>query len=239
MRREAALGLDLQSDGFDIEAEIGIKARAKQLRVMTFPVIYQPRLGEKKLRPWRDGFTILSRIVVLVLLYNPMLTFVFPGLLLMLLSLIVAFVLERGPVITPYFGLSIHSFIVAALGVLAAFQLIIFGMAAALYGVEAGYRPPPWLVVASSRPIRLGGAILGLLMALIAGLDILRIITTWISSGAGIFIETRSIVLASTITVLGLQILSAGLFLSIFSGRLERQKRTALLESPEADDPLV
>jgi len=238
MRREVALGLDLQSKGFDIEAEIGIKARAKQLRVVTFSVIYQPRLGEKKLRPWRDGFTILSRIVALVLLYNPMLTFVFPGLLLMLLSLIVAFVLERGPVITPYFGLSIHSFIVAALGVLAAFQLIVFGIAAALYGVEAGYRPPQWLVVASSRPLRLGGTIIGFVMALVAGLDILRIIITWMMSGAGIFTETRSIVLASTITVLGLQILSAGLFLSIFSGQLERQNQNHIAESL-ADDTLL
>jgi len=48
------------------------------------PVAYHPRLGEKKLRPLQDGFRILARIIALVLLYNPLVTFVLPGLLLIL-----------------------------------------------------------------------------------------------------------------------------------------------------------
>jgi len=222
LRREAALKLKLQSNGFDIEAEIGIKARAQRLRVKTFPVVYQARLGEKKLQPWRDGFTILSRIIGLVLLYNPMLMFVLPGLLLMLLAVAGAAVLERGPVVTPYFGLSIHSFIVATLGVLAAFQLAVFGMAAALYGVEAGYRPPPWLVTLSSHPFRLSAALVGLFMTVIAALRLVAVILGWVLGGAGIFEETRAVVLTATVMVWGLQILSAALFLSIFAGRLQK-----------------
>ncbi len=222
LRRAAALQLDLQSRGFDIEAEIGIKARAKRLRVATFPVAYQPRLGDKKLRPWRDGLAILSRIAALVLLYNPMLSFVLPGAILMIGAFLVAAALQRGPVVTPYFGLSIHSFIVATLGVLAAFQLVVFGLAAALYGVEAGYRPPRWLVTVSSRPIRLGAILLGLAMAVLAAADVVVLISNWLATGAGIFEDTRAVVVASTVTVWGLQILSAALFLSIFAGRLQQ-----------------
>jgi len=235
LRREAALRLRLQSSGFDIEAEIGIKARAQKLRVTAFPIAYQARLGEKKLRPWRDGFTILGRIIALVLLYNPLATFVLPGLLLMLVAILGAVVLEQGPVITPMFGLSIHSFIVATLGVLAAFQLVIFGMAAALYGVEAGYQPPRWLVRLSSRPVRLGGATLGLLMALVAATQVMYTATAWFFGGAGLFLETRSIVLSSTVLVWGLQILSAGLFLSIFAGRLQRLDQGDTIEVLDTD----
>lgn len=231
LRREAALRLKLQSNGFDIEAEIGIKARAQNLRVKTFPIAYQQRLGEKKLKPWRDGFTILGRIIALVLLYNPMLFFVIPGLLLMGLALAGAFVLQRGPVITPYFGLSIHSFIVATLGILAAFQLTVFGMAAALYGVEAGYQPPGWLVFVSSRPIRLSAAIFGLLMTVWAAFDLVGLMWRWVTSGAGIFLETQAVVIAATVMVWGLQVLSAALFLSIFYGRLQKSAPVVYDES--------
>jgi hypothetical protein len=225
LRHAAALQMDLQSRGFDIEAEIGIKAQARRLRVATFPIAYQPRLGEKKLRPWRDGLAILSRIAALVLLYNPMLSFVLPGAILMIAALLVAAALQGGPVVTPYFGLSIHSFIVATLGVLAAFQLVIFGIAAALYGVEAGYRPPQWLLAVSSRPVRLTAVVLGLTMAVAAAADVAALISNWLATGAGIFEDTRAVVVASTVMVWGLQILSAALFLSIFAGRLQQFAR--------------
>jgi Glycosyl transferase family 2 len=224
LRREAVLKMHLEAKGFDIEAEIGIKARIGGLRVTSFPVDYQPRLGEKKLNPWRDGFVILTRIVALILLFNPLATFVFPGALLLLLTALAMLALREGPVFIASLGLSIHSFIVATLGIIASFQLVVFGIAAALYGVEVGQQTPHWLVRLSSRPIRLSGAALGLLMTLYAVLDILRTIVGWITSGAGLFFDTRAVVLNATLLVWGLQILSAALFLSIFSGRLERSQ---------------
>ncbi len=233
LRREALLRMQLVSTGFDIEAEIGIKARVRGLRATAFPVTYQPRLGEKKLRPLQDGFHILSRIIALVLLYNPLFTFVLPGLVLLILTGLGAAILSRD-VVTPYFGLSIHSFIVAALGVLAAFQLMVFGLAAALYAVEAGDAPPRWLLRLSSRRVRLGGAALGFALALGAVLDIGGLIARWVSAGMpGLFEDTRGIVIASTVMVGGLQLLSAAFFLSIFAGRLER------LEKETSDENVV
>ncbi len=224
LRREAVLKMQLESTGFDVEAEIGIKARVGGLRVTSFPVDYQPRLGEKKLHPWRDGFVILSRIIALVLLYNPLATFVLPGVLLLLLTVIAMLALRGGPVFIASLGLSIHSFIVATLGIIASFQLMVFGVAAALYGVEAGYKTPAWLMVLSSRPVRLSGAALGLNMTFYAALDIARFVIGWINSGAGLFFDTRVVVLDATLLVWGLQIVSAALFLSIFSGRLQRSQ---------------
>lgn len=234
LRREAVLRLKLVSSGFDIEAEIGIKARVRGLRVCAFPVDYQPRVGEKKLRAFQDGFHILSRILALVLLYNPLLTFIIPGLLLLILMLGGALLLSRGPVVTPYFGLSIHSFIVAALGSVAAFQFITFGLSAALYAVEAGDVPPRWLVRLSSRRLRLSAAVIGSGLMLAALVDMALLIGRWVLAGLpGLFEETRDLVLASTVLVGGLQLLSAALFLSIFAGRLQRLDKEALLEEDE------
>ncbi len=221
-RREVVLDMSLEAKGFDIEAEIAIKARAGGLRSATFPINYQPRLGDTKLRPWRDGIQILGRILALILIYNPMLTFVIPGLVVTLLAVAGALILRERPLITPYFGLSIHSFIVATLGILTGFQLMVFGLAAALYRLEVGYQPAAWLVRLASAPVRLGMGGLGLLLVLAAGFRITQLAVDWYAGGAGIFLETRPVVLASTALVWGLQILSAALFLSIFAGRLKR-----------------
>ncbi len=237
LRREALLKLKLESEGFDVEAEIGIKAHVRGLRVISFPIDYQPRLGDTKLQPWRDGFLILGRIVVMFLLYNPLATFVLPGLVLMALMLGGAFLLGQNAIITPFFGLDVHSFIIAILGGVASFQLIVFGVAAALYGVEAGYRPARWLLAVSSRPIRLSGALLGVLAVMFAAAYTLVLVLRWLEAGAGLFYATREVVLAATALVFGMQLLSASLFLSIFAGRLERLQKTPPAPPRSGDGP--
>ncbi|MGZ5412884.1 MAG: glycosyltransferase family 2 protein [Solirubrobacterales bacterium] len=220
LRRRAALALGTEATGFDIETEIGIKARAHGLRIATMPINYLPRVGEKKLSPWRDGLRILGRVIVLLLIYNPWVSFILPGLLFLILSLTGAIWLSQGDVETSYLGLSIHSFIVAALGVLAAFQLTVFGIAAALYGVEAGQKPPGWLLRLNSLPFRLSIAAVAALLIVGGGGKLVQLTIEW--AGDDPFTDTRALVLATTSLVLGLQILSAVLFISIFSGRLYR-----------------
>jgi glycosyltransferase involved in cell wall biosynthesis len=221
MRRSAAVRLGTEARGFDIETEIGIKAKARGLREAEIPISYLPRVGEKKLSPWKDGLRILGRVIVLLLIYNPTLTFIVPGLILMAVTITGAVLLAiLGPVHTFFLGLDINSFIVTALGVLAAFQLVIFGVAAALYGVEAGKAPPQWLLRVISVRFRLGVAGLG--MALMVGslIKLIQLTIRW--AGNNIFTDTRALVLSTTFLVLGLQMLSAALFISIFSGRIGR-----------------
>jgi hypothetical protein len=220
IRRSEAVKLGTEARGFDIETEIGIKARARGLRQATVPISYLPRVGEKKLSPWRDGLRILGRVIVLLLIYNPTLTFIVPGLFLMAVSISGAILLSEGPVTTGYLGLDIHSFIVAALGVLAAFQLVIFGVAAALYGVEAGKEPPRWLLRVISVRFRLGVAGLGVALMVGSFAKLIQLTIQW--AGNNIFTDTRALVLSTSFLVLGLQMLSAALFISIFSGRISR-----------------
>jgi glycosyl transferase family 2 len=220
LRRDAFRRLGLEARGFDIETEIGIKAQARGLRVAEIPIDYMPRVGEKKLSPWRDGMRILGRVLVLLLIYKPWVSFILPGILLLVISLGGAIALSIGNVNTPYFGLSINSFIVATLGMLAAFQLVVFGVAAALYGVEAGKPPSRPLLKLTSQSVRFGVAAFGGLLILGALAKLIQLTIEW--GGAGVFTNTRSLVLATTVGVLGLQVLSAVLFISIFSGRLSR-----------------
>ena len=225
LRRLTMEQMEIVSDGFDLETEISFKASKKGIKITSFPVSYHSRLGEKKLRPFHDGTQILNRILLMLLVYNPIMMFIVPGLLIFSISIIGAIILSETTLITPYFGLDVHSFILATLGVLGGFQLIIFGTAASLYAVEVGLKAKPWLTAVSSAPVRLSASAIGLILALYEFFHIILIAGDWIYQGAGAFTNTRELVSAATILVGGMQLLSAALFISIFAGRIEQNKR--------------
>ncbi|MFQ5524127.1 MAG: glycosyltransferase family 2 protein [Acidimicrobiia bacterium] len=224
MSRDAYERLRIESAGFDIEVEIGIKAKRQGLSLGTVDIDYRPRVGDKKLRPFRDGLNILVRVAGMAILYSPTLTFVLPGLAIMVLGLVGAVALAEGPVFIGSVGLSINSFLLATLGILGGFQLVVLGVAATLYRVETGVAPRRWLLLLAARPVRLGAATVGALVALVGAVRLISLAGTWLAQGAGPFLETQGLVLAAAVFVLGLQLMSAGLFLSIFSGRLAARR---------------
>ena len=103
---------------------------------------------------------------------------------------------------------------------LAAFQLVIFGVAAALYGVEAGKQPPRWLRRVISVRFRLASAWWGSCCCSARSAKLIQLTIQW--AGNNVFTDTRGLVLTTSFLVLGLQVISAVLFISIFSGRLSR-----------------
>jgi dolichol-phosphate mannosyltransferase len=61
-RREVTTELrrHLRSDGFSIEMEMIIKMARLRFEICSVPITYAPRAGESKLRPVRDGLSILN-----------------------------------------------------------------------------------------------------------------------------------------------------------------------------------
>src|SRR3954454_12177334 len=63
-RRDCAAALGLRRDGFEIEAEIQLRALAAGLRVGEVASLEAPRLyGESNLNAWRDGRRVLKTIL--------------------------------------------------------------------------------------------------------------------------------------------------------------------------------
>jgi hypothetical protein len=168
----------------------------------------------------RDGLAILMRAAGIALLYSPTITFVIPGLVIMALGLVGALLLSGGPLFIGSIGLTINSFVLATLGILGGFQLVVFGVAALLYRVETGAPPRPWLLRLVRRSVRLGAAGAGVALAVGGAVWLVTLVVGWLSTGAGDFLGTDQLVLGASLFVFGLQLMSAGLFLSIFSGRL-------------------
>ncbi|MCI4321176.1 MAG: hypothetical protein L3K05_02580, partial [Thermoplasmata archaeon] len=63
LRTDAIADLSLESTGFEIEAEVFLKAFRTGLRVSQVPISYRNRIGEAKLHAFRDGARILLGIV--------------------------------------------------------------------------------------------------------------------------------------------------------------------------------
>ena len=63
LRREHLVAMNLQSRGFGLEAEIGVKAARMGLRWVDLPITYAERIGESKLRPVRDGVVITWTVI--------------------------------------------------------------------------------------------------------------------------------------------------------------------------------
>lgn len=55
IKKEALDKLNLKSGGMEFASEILIKARKKGLKIAEIPIVYSPRIGESKLRTFKDG----------------------------------------------------------------------------------------------------------------------------------------------------------------------------------------
>lgn len=144
IKRKHIEKMNLISRGFGIESEIAIKAGSMGLKTKDIHIVYRERIGEAKLNGLRDGYRIACTIASYLPRYNPMLTFVLPGLMIFLAGLIgtglhighnltqFLAVADGAPIQSP---LSL-SLILSLLAVPVGFQLISFGFATKLYSVQ-------------------------------------------------------------------------------------------------------
>lgn len=88
LRKSALDALDLDEDGMPFASEMIIDARKKSMRIVEVPITYRQRIGEAKLKAYKDGSLIFSLIIRMVRDYNPFAIFLTIGSVLILGSLI-------------------------------------------------------------------------------------------------------------------------------------------------------
>jgi glycosyltransferase involved in cell wall biosynthesis len=67
LRRRSLEAIRPSAEGFAIETEIAMRAAWAGLRTAQLPIPYAPRKGESKLRPLRDGWSIVALLLGLTL----------------------------------------------------------------------------------------------------------------------------------------------------------------------------
>ncbi|MDQ4076866.1 MAG: glycosyltransferase family 2 protein [Chloroflexota bacterium] len=218
LKKQGIMAMRLESEGFDIESEIMIKARTLGLRTSTIPIQYRQRIGTKKLSPMKDGVRILKRVLALALFLNPFLTYALPGLILWSIALMGLLLLGDGPIMTAMTGLSTNTLIVSAMAFLTGFQMVVLGCVVNLYIVQSGLRAPSRIlsVVAERFPCS-AGSLFGAALILFGLGWSLSLAWGWGLNGFGPFNETTMLVMALALVVWGFQLLCTTIFLSLFA----------------------
>lgn len=217
--------LDLQGDGMEFASEMVVKATIRKLRITEVPTRLYPdgRSRRPHLRPWRDGWRHLR----LLLLFSPRWLFLYPGLFLMLLGMLLMLILISGPVEIGPFNLDIHTMLFSSL-------FMIAGLQAAGFGVFARYIADSHEPDAAShgrflRIIRYftleRGLVLGLLFILGGGAGACYTFWFWFHHSFGPLVPThmmRVLIPSITFLIVGMQLVFSSFFMSILGLHLSQ-----------------
>lgn len=224
-RKEAIMQMNLRTTGMEFASEMVVKATLMKMRIAEVPTILSPdgRSRPPHLRSWRDGWRHLR----FLLLYSPRWLFLYPGILLMLLGLIVGLWLLPASRIIGNITFSVHTLLYAALSLIIGFQAIIFAVFTKIFAMTEKLLPEDPRLYKVFRYITLEAGILVGSIFILAGLAgsiyALNFWKIW-SFGPLDASETLRIVIpAFTTLTLGCQIVLSSFFLSVLG--LKREER--------------
>ncbi len=138
-RKDAIERLQLRTLGMEFASEMIVKAARFGLRVTEIPTTLSPdgRNRAPHLRTWHDGWRHLR----FLLLYSPRWLFLYPGIAVLLLGIIVSAWLLPGPRMIGTVGFDVHTLLFAAMAILIGFQSILFATFSKVFAISEGLLP--------------------------------------------------------------------------------------------------
>lgn len=222
-RRSLLNAMQLQANGFGLEAEIIIKGTRMALRTLEVPVHYGPRIGQAKLNGLRDGFYILQTVLRMLVLYNPTVLFMLPGTALLglgasLLSL------HLGGVLAP----AGTGLVLLTALCLAGLQASVFGLSLNLYGAVHRFTRPDWVTRACLRARVSRGLALAGLLALASGVALGALVPGLQPPGLPGLAGPEHLFLSLLLAVLSLQLFFSAIYLTAFRAELRPAQETSV-----------
>lgn len=209
-RKQAILNLNLRTTGMEFASEMVVKATLNGLKLTEVPTTLSPdgRSRKPHLRTWRDGWRHLR----FLLLYSPRWLFLYPGIFLMVMGLITTIILLASP--------RVHSLLYSATAIIIGFQLVNFAIFTKVYAIQEGLLPPDKKLFNLLDRFSLEqGLIFGAILFLIGVITSIIAIFQWESTGFMALnpaLTMRLVIPSVTSIALGLQIIFASFFLSVF-----------------------
>jgi glycosyltransferase involved in cell wall biosynthesis len=218
-RKEAYERMRLRATGMEFASEMVIKASLKRMRIAEVPVTLRPdgRTRPPHLRTWRDGWRHLR----FMLLFSPRWLFLYPGLALFAVGVLLSAILIGGPLRVGGLRLDIHTLLVAGFLALLGYQLVLFALFTKIFAIRSGFHPPYPLLDAVSRYVTLEvGLAAGALMVLVGVIALVVAVASWGAVGFGNLdpsLTMREVIPAVVLLALGTQTVFASFFISILS----------------------
>ena len=235
--RDAIVGLNLRTTGMEFASEMVVKATLAQLDIREVPVTLS-RDGRSRpphLRSFRDGWRHLR----FLLLFSPRWLFLYPGIVLLWLGLLVGAILLPGPAHFAGVSFDIHTFLIAALCIIVGLQSISFAIIGRRFASRYGFIPRSGSYDRLLEALTLERILLVAVLLMLTGLGaLLWGLGEWAARDFGHLDSSRSmrpVILAMTALVSGFQLMMSGFMSSminipIYEGRLA--------DTPIPDDPL-
>lgn len=224
-RRDSITALGLRTTGMEFASEMVVKSSLTGLRIVEVPTTLRKdgRSRPPHLRSWRDGWRHLR----FLMLYSPRWMFLYPGIALTLLGLVVTGVLLVGPVRIGDVGLDVGTMMYAAALSVVGYQAVIFAVLSKVYALHEGFLPTSARFRTFQDRLNLENVIvLGIVIFLLGLAGAVASVLWWGDSGFGRLpadSSVRSATPAFLGLVLGSQTVMAGLFLSLLRIRTVHQ----------------
>jgi len=209
--------LGLSTTGMEFASEMVVKATLFNLSITEVPTILYPdgRSRPPHLRTWSDGWRHLR----FLLLYSPNWLFLYPGLFLLILGLVLSAWLLPGPRMVNHIVFDINSLLYASLVVQIGFQAVNFAVFTRVFAVKEGLFPEGKNFNTAFKYITLEKGLFVGFASIIIGLAIsIAALKYWELRSFGPLdttISFRLIIPGVTLLMLGCQIILSSFFLSI------------------------
>ena len=218
-KKDAYEKIRLRATGMEFASEMVIKATLKGMRITEVAVVLRPdgRSRAPHLRTWRDGWRHLR----FMLLFSPRWLFLYPGLALFAVGVVLSTLLLGGPLQVAGVRLDIHTLLVAGVLSLIGYQLVLFAVFTKIFAVRMGFHPPHPVLEGLFRYITLEvGLLAGALMVLAGIVGLVLAVASWQSVGFGNLdpsLTMREVIPAVLLLAIGTQTVFASFFISILS----------------------
>ena len=214
--REAYQRIAPRSNGMEFALEMLINAAKAGLRTAEIPITLHQRIGEAKLRTFRDGY----RSVRFMLLYSPTWLFLVPGAILSLVGFSSLVGIQFGLLRVAGHELDIHFMTLASFVTILGVQVLWLGLCARTYSLSEEFDQEDQLLLRFYRLFKLEtGLVLGLALFAIGVLIDAGILWRWVAQGFGPLYAHKAAVFAATLMGVGVQTVFSSFFISLMSLR--------------------
>ncbi|NGP17368.1 glycosyltransferase family 2 protein [Devosia chinhatensis] len=217
--RDAIRNLNLRTTGMEFASEMVVKATLSRLDVREVPTTLKKdgRSRPPHLRSFRDGWRHLR----FLLLFSPRWLFLYPGVALVWIGLVVGSQLVRGPVTIGSVTFDVHTLIVAALCVIMGVQSIAFAIIGRRFASRYGFIPRSGTYDRLLEWLTLERILLIAILLMLSGISAMVWgLTQWAQRDFGPLTShatLRAVILAMTALVTGFQLMMSGFMSSMIN----------------------
>ncbi len=216
-RKDAIDRLELQTPGMEFSTEMVVKATLFGLRIAEIPATLSPdgRDRPPHLRTWRDGWRYLR----FLLLYSPRWLFLYPGMALLLIGVVLSAWLFPGPQTVGKVVFDYHTLLFGAMAILIGFQSINFAVFTKMFAIRERLLPEDPQLTRAFRYITLEtGLIVGAFLILAGAATWIFGLSYWKAHHFGPLDpdKTLRIVIPGFVALtLGIEVVLSSFFLSV------------------------